>query len=365
MPPPFHARHLAQTVAVISFLLWVNTTSATQTAQNRWTAKARLDAIRRAGIWTETDIPMMNVKAGPRGPFAYDHEETVECDYAQRPRGIGSTLKFRCALSTGHQLKVRYGVHNGEVYGQIAATRLLWALGFGANRMYPVKVVCRGCASDPWDQGAASQATTMFDPATIDEKMAGTTLELKVDEGWSWKELNLVSTEAGGAPELQRDALKLLAVLIQHGSNKSPNQRILCVDEQADHEAPNSDSAVCAHPLMMLTDVGKTFGRANAFDKATVSSVNFSEWSRMPVWKESTSGCVGNLPRSWTGTLDHPLIGEPGRAFLANLLSQLTDSQLHDIFEVARFTRRDPGATVDDWVNAFKRKRAEIVNRRC
>jgi hypothetical protein len=94
--------------------------------------------------------------------------------------------------------------------------------------------------------------------------------------------------------------------------------------------------------------------------------VNFSEWSRMPIWKASTSGCVGNLPRSWrNGTLDHPHIGEAGRAFLAGLLSQLTDVQLHDIFEVSRFTRRDPRATVDDWVNAFKQKRAEIVNRRC
>jgi hypothetical protein len=38
---------------------------------------------------------------------------------------------------------------------------------------------------------------------------------------------------------------------------------------------------------------------------------------------------------------------------------------LHDLFEVARFTERDPTATVDDWVTVFKRKRAEIVDRHC
>jgi hypothetical protein len=308
----------------------------------------------------------MDVKAGPQGPFAFDSEHTVACDYVTRERGIGSTLKFRCALSPEHQLKVRYGDHNGEVYGQVAATRLLWALGFGASRMYPVKVACHGCTSNPWNQRDVGLSTILFDPATVDVKMDGKTLELTADQGWSWKELDLVDEAAGGAPVAQRDALKLLAVLIQHGSNKRPNQRILCLDKKARPEVTTSDGAVCAHPLMMLVDVGKTFGRANAFDRESVSSVNFSEWSRMPVWKASTSECVGNLPRSWrNGTLDHPHIGEAGRAFLAGLLSQLTDVQLHDIFEVSRFTRRDPRATVDDWVNAFKQKRAEIVNRRC
>ena len=129
-------------------------------------------------------------------------------------------------------MKVRYGDTNGEVYAQVAATRLLWALGFGANRMYPVTVACRGCTSDPWKQEQADQtAVTAFDPATVDERMDGTTLEVKPDAGWSWKELDLVDEAAGGAPAAQRDALKLLAVLIQHGSNKRPNQRLLCLDK--------------------------------------------------------------------------------------------------------------------------------------
>ena len=66
-----------------------------------------------------------------------------------------------------------------------------------------------------------------------------------------------------------------------------------------------------------------------------------------------------------TSTLDNPSISEGGRRFLAKLLARLTDTQLHDLFTVARFTRRDPSATVDDWVNAFKHKRDEIANRTC
>ena len=37
-----------------------------------------------------------------------------------------------------------------------------------------------------------------------------------------------------------------------------------------------------------------------------------------------------------TGTLDKPVISEAGRAFLAGLLAQLSDAQLHDLFDVSR-----------------------------
>ena len=268
-------------------------------------------------------------------------------------------------------------MQNGEVYAQVASTRLLWALGFGANRMYPVKVSCRGCTADPWTQTGPGPATaTLFDPATIDVSMGGRTMELKPDAGWSWKELDLVEESAGGAPLAQRDALKLLAVFIQHGSNKRPNQRLLCLDKELDKGENGSDKGnsegdseaegeACAHPLMMITDLGKTFGRANEFNKDEEESVNFKQWSGMKVWQDATPRCIGNLPGSFTGTLNHPRISEAGRKFLADLLSQLSDAQIHDLFDVARFTRRDPSASVDDWVNAFKAKRAEIVNRSC
>jgi hypothetical protein len=71
------------------------------------------------------------------------------------------------------------------------------------------------------------------------------------------------------------------------------------------------------------------------------------------------------MPWSLSGSLSDPNIHEDGRVFLSNLLARLTDAQLHDLFTVARFTTRDPHATVDDWVAAFKRKRDEIAARHC
>jgi hypothetical protein len=123
----------------------------------------------------------------------------------------------------------------------------------------------------------------------------------------------------------------------------------------------------CLHPLMMINDLGLTFGHASQYNRNSVSSANFEQWSRAKVWSDVKS-CVGDLSRSQTGTLDHPRISEPGRKFLADLLVQLTDAQLHDLFEVARFPERTGGgrpATVDEWVAAFKQKRDEIVNITC
>jgi endonuclease YncB( thermonuclease family) len=221
--------------------------------------------------------------------------------------------------------------------------------------MYPVRVACAGCPENPFEKPQALPRSTIttFDPATIDFKADGDTIETKPDEGWSWDELDLVDERAGGASKTQRDALMLLAVLMQHSSNKAINQRIVCVDPPK-----------CSQTVMMISDVGKTFGRASAFNKDRISSVNFSEWSQQPVWN-TDHGCIGDLPHSWSGTMHDPQVGEAGRKFLADLLVQLTDQQLHDIFEVARFTERDPSATVDDWVRVFKHKRDEIVNRHC
>jgi hypothetical protein len=63
-------------------------------------------------------------------------------------------------------------------------------------------------------------------------------------------------------------------------------------------------------------DLGLTFGRANFTNANTTGSVNLREWSRTPVWK-GAEGCVGNLPKSLTGTLNDPAITEGGRRFLA------------------------------------------------
>src|SRR5712671_5709630 len=90
---------------------------------------------------------------------------------------------------------------------------------------------------------------------------------------------------------------------------------------------------------MMINDLGLTFGRANLANGNDEGSVNFDGWRRTPIWKGDT-GCVGNLPKSLSGTLKDPVISEEGRSFLAKLLVQLSDRQLRDLFAAARVTLR-------------------------
>jgi hypothetical protein len=64
------------------------------------------------------------------------------------------------------------------------------------------------------------------------------------------------------------------------------------------------------------------------------------------------------------------VISEGGRKLLAKLLSQLSDRQLQDLFEVARFPERilSEGSSrwpVSAWVEAFKNKRDEIAGTAC
>src|SRR4051812_33995638 len=322
----------------------------------------RLDIIRRAQVWTPTQIASVDIKAGPQDVKAFTPEETVRCEYALKK--VASTPKFYCELDAGPPpdiVKVKYNEKNGEVYGEVAATRLLWALGFGADRMYPVKVVCRGCSADPITMQTKQAGERLFDPAAIERQMPGKIIESSSDSGWSWEELSSVDPRLGGAPLEQRDALKLLAVFLQHTDNKPAQQRLVCLDNV---KGKHSDNGECAHPFMMLNDVGRTFGKANVFNKDMPGSVDLRAWSGAPIWKDKT-GCVGNMPRSITGSLENPLIGEQGRQFLASLLGRLSDAQIHDLFEVARFTRRQPTTTIDEWVAAFKHKRDEIATRTC
>jgi hypothetical protein len=276
----------------------------------------------------------------------------VTCDYTPKPLH-GSSRKFYCALPDGDVIKVRYGAGTHEVQGSVLATRLLWALGFVADRVYPVRVSCRGCSADPWKNGATHEGTHEFDPAVIERKPHGQEVwegDRKAD--WGWPELDDVDGNLGGALPEQRDALKLLAVFMQHTDTKAKQQRLLCASSGA------AAAGTCDQPFLFLHDVGLTFGRAGT------GSVNLEEWATTPIWKDRV-GCVGHLSKSNTGTLGNPHISEAGRQFLADLLVQLTDRQVRDLFEVAQVARRHGGASVDDWIAAFNQKRNEIVTNHC
>ena len=65
----------------------------------------------------------------------------VACAFSYPDKPLtGVTPKFECDVVPGDVVKVKYGENNGEVFAEVVASRLFWALGFHRDRMYPVRV---------------------------------------------------------------------------------------------------------------------------------------------------------------------------------------------------------------------------------
>jgi hypothetical protein len=329
------------------------------------TPEERASYLRRAVVWQATDIASKDFMAGPQGPGSFTFDQQVGCDYVA-PVGptSGATPKFECALAPDDVVKVKYGRKNGEVYAEVAATRLFWALGFGADRMYPVQVTCRNCPIEPWYWASEKRVPEKtFEIAAIERRLAGKRIETKEDEGWKWPELETVDEKAGGAPRAHRDALKLLMVMLQNSDTKPSNQRIQCLPD--DVKTGGAGHETCARPLLYIQDLGYAFGEATLLD---TKKNDLQSWVEEPIWKDQGQ-CVGNLKKSLQGSLRDPAISEAGRKFLADLLAQLSDKQLTDMFTAARVDRfhrhaeRNP--PISEWVRVFKKKRDEIAGTRC
>jgi hypothetical protein len=343
-----------------------DTAGETRSKKKKWTKEERRDLLKSAQVWAPTDIPSMNLRLGPEGPQAFRPGQDVTCDYVYDEDLPGTSRKFNCAITKDDVVKVRYGEENGKVEGEVLSTRLLWALGFGADAVYPVTVHCRGCSADPWVNRQPVTGEHLFEIAAIERKFHGDEIKADKNGGWSWRELRYVDEQRGGAPRAQLDAMKLVAVLLQHTDNKIINERFVCLPGGL------TENGNCDRPFLYMHDVGLTFGHANLFDVNKTASVSFDEWASTPMWRADPKMCVGHMRQSATGMLGDPQISEAGRQFLGDLLVQLTDQQLHDLFEVARVDRRsrkpgteEPAASVDEWVDAFKAKRDEIVKNRC
>jgi hypothetical protein len=338
----------------------------------------RLETLAHAQAWQPVDTRSLDLLAGPQGKGAVEYDDTVKCSfvYPDRPLG-GLSPKFICALGPDETVKVKYGRSNGEVYAVVAASRLLWALGFATHRWYPVKVDCLGCPEDPWPVSKVEWfkgrprfvARRTFEMTAIERELDGKSVETPGFRGWSWLELDHVDSASDGAPRAHLDSLKLAAVFLQHNDSKPEQQELFCPEGSIRRDEEGNERCISAR--LAISDVGSTFGQGSYW---RVSKMDIEKWRDAPIWQDRT-GCVGNVEKFLNGNLHHPKISEAGRRFLAERLSLLSDRQIRDLFTAARVeqkgaTLRDSNGarrpvTVNDWMQAFKQKRDEIVNNRC
>ena len=347
------------------------------------TPAERHEYLRRARIFEPVDVATRDITVGPADPYAAPLDAIVSCAFVEpsveRVPSGGTTPKFFCELRhvPAHpEVKVRYGRENREVYGEVLGSRLFWALGLAVDHDYPVRVRCHGCPEDPWRSYRAfptvdrsARATRMFDDAMMQRLYPAAVIETRSDEGWGFAELDDIDSGVGGAPGVEVDALRLLAAFVAHGDDKPANGRLVCPFDAVD------GAGHCTRPVLVVADLGSTFGRGAAplvgrIDDA--SRPTFAAWSTLPMWEDARACRVHLATRA---APSNPIVSEAGRRFLAARLSALTDAQIRALFTVARIERlgettagadgRPRPVTVDDWVAAFVRRRAALVDHVC
>jgi hypothetical protein len=316
-----------------------------------WTDAVRLDALRRAQVWREPTIPI------ERADLARDRDslpEDVACRFeVDAPNGTAP--KFDCILENGDHVKIKYG--GAEPHGEVAATRLLRALGFGADRVEFIRRVrCRGC---PWFPFTTMKVIEMarakglyqrvindksfveFDWVAVERKFPGEPIETPTVHGWAWHEVDAMNA----APRAHVDAFRLLAIFLAHWDNKSENQRLVCLP------GAREASGRCRRPFALIQDAGATFGPRK---------VHLDGWRQAPIWRRR-SDCLVTMETLPHGGATFPAvhISEAGRRFLMTRMSKLSDTQIAALFRGARFDRHD--APIAEWVDAFKTRLRSIV----
>jgi hypothetical protein len=332
------------------------------------TAAQRAAALRAARVWEQPQVPIGQATPGsnPSGPGSLSEDAMVECRLVIKGMG-GTTPKFDCERSANDVIRVKYGRGNPELHAEIAATRLLSTLGFGADRMYAVKNVrCAGCPAFPFQAlkclaetglqhacfagGLDYSSKTDFEYVSIERRLEGRRIEAKADQGWSFYEIDQIDERAGGSPRAHVDALKLMAVFLSHWDNKAENQRLVCL--------PGGDrpDGSCSRPFAILQDVGATFGPVK---------LDLHNWRARRVWADARNCGVTMKDLPWSGaTFPEQRISEAGRQFLLSLLEQLSGAQLRALFAGARIELSE-GVTAESrqpaaWAAAFQDKVRQI-----
>jgi len=323
----------------------------------------RLDALARAAVWQQPPpIARANLGNDSKQPKA------ITCTFEITQVG-GTAPKFDCKLENGEKIRVKYG-STPEIPSEVASSRLLNALGFGADHVGLVeRVRCYGCPAEPFVTmrtlglaGAEKLYGKVMDPteykdfewAAVERKHYGRAIETEEIEGWAFFELDLIDPKKGGAPRAHVDALRLLAVFLSHWDNKSENQRLLCLSEK---DWP--EGGKCSKPFAMMQDIGSAWGPRK---------VDLPKWEKTPMWRDRATCTISMDSLPYHGATFNPVkITDGGRKHLGGLLGQLSDKQIDDLFRAARFDRSTgfvglQGAPVHEWVRVFKAKVKQITD---
>jgi hypothetical protein len=327
----------------------------------------------------------------------------VDCNFVEpdldKPLG-GNTPKFECEFTIKNKkqnIRVKYdpasvwidgkkGGRNLEVWGEVLSTRLLWALGFAADRIYPLTVRCHNCPLEPWtyiretlnrvkaedrisglvrtdllnNPRLKERDTRTFFPAVIEFKYDASKIESLHDSGWAWAEI-YEHMDNPSEQKIHRDALSILAAFLNHADNKPSQQRLVCRDKSSVKDGK------CAKPLLMIQDAGATFGNgwAPLQGDFTLSKVDMKKWSDLSLWADKKS-CKVKINGFITGSLrSSQTVSEEARVFVAGLFRKLSRQQILDMFSAAKIDALG-AASSEEWTKAFLAKvQRDLYDSKC
>ena len=248
-------------------------------------------------IWEPVDIKSRDLFRGPTSEGIVPALEKVE--FIGRQPG-GNNLKFRLKDANGREWVAKVA---DESQAEVAATRLLWAIGYRTEidqivqRLNIEKV------------GNFKNARFEARPETI-----------KRGERWSW-----TNNPYAGTKEF--DGLRLMMAFINNWDLKDENNIVVTENGKS---------------YLMVSDLGSSFGKLARNSKSRAGrSVNKPEHFAEAGFIKSVDNGVLVLDYRGKGEDFLKGIKVENARWLADLLMQLSDKQISDAFRAANYDNED------------------------
>jgi len=332
----------------------------------------------------------------PDGAFFLQNGQTVRLDAAkvvvEAKKSGNKSASLYAANDTGNEHKIKadhfkvkylkppYPNHNtrfNEVFTSVAATRIMWVLGFPTDHVYPAaSAACVGCTADPFgsnlseNKASLKDAPNIFKIVNAEREAPWDKISVNDDETWSWGDAAKFYSDGEWTKDqrVQYDAYRLALGLI-HYHNAIPQQnRLSC----AEWDPGTSGSAkVCRRPVIYVHDLGSTFGKAKGgLDLfGTNPRGSFKAWAPQTVFINADT-C--ELRATQGG--DKKVLKE-AQELMIQRLARLDQQTVRAIFRQARFHMMDQeqlrrlrkggaqdldAAALDEWTGTFLKRIEEV-----
>ena len=251
------------------------------------------------------------LERAPKPPFVFLSEDTSGTKpkiQVKDQAGVTWTVKLAPADPTGN-----------EVHAEVAASRIVWALGYFADENYFVPVTrIEGIKG-------LKRAASLVDP---DGTIHTARFERMPDGAERFAEWNIEKNQFDGTRELS--GLKILMLVLGNWDLTPHNTWIHRV------KTPGSPDV---EERFIVTDLGSTFGRMTGGANAAPSRWNLTEYRNARIVSDVAAGhLVFKNPLMGNAPLKVPL--EHARWFVA-IASKLTPEQLRQAFTAAGASARE------------------------